>query len=86
MKHFSLPFEIERACRCSFVVRFENDEHAFISNENLLYLAQHPGAQFEIVEREDHRNNMRQKWIMVAKTVWTFGFKGRIFKCDGEPI
>ena len=82
---FMLPFEIERACRCSFVVHLNNGERAFISNDNLLYLMQNPNARYEIVDRLD-RSGSAQHWIMVAKVVWTFGFKKCSFGPDGNPI
>lgn len=84
-KTLYLPFEVERACRCSFVVRLCNGEHAFITNENLLYMTEHPDADFQIVERLDSRGICR-KWIVVAKIVWDFGFKKKRFDCNGQAI
>lgn len=85
-KQYNLPFEIERACRCSFVVRLVNGETAFISNENLWTLMQNPDSQIEIIHHQDNRRGTVQKWIMVAKTEWTLGFKKRIFGPDGRAI
>ena len=85
-RHYDLPFEIERACRCSFVVRLYNGETAFISNENLWTLMQNPNSQIQVIDHQDNRRDTVQKWIMVAKTEWTLGFKKRIFGPDGMPI
>ena len=84
-KQYNLPFEIERACRCSFVVRIDNGEPVFITNENLLYMMEHPDANFQIVER-CNSHGFDSKWIEVAKTEWTLGFKNRIFGPDGMLI
>lgn len=80
---FELPFEVERTCRCSFVVRLENGGHAFISNENLFYLAQNPGCKFEVINR-NYRDGRTQPWIMVCKMEWTLGFKKPVFGPDGR--
>ena len=85
MYTYQLPFEVERPCRCSFVVRFKNGGHAFISNENLFYLSQNPGCKFEVINR-NYRNGRTQPWIIVAKTEWTFGFKKPMFGPDGHRI
>ena len=86
IKDMSYTFKLVRACRCSFAVRFENGEHAYISNQNLLYLMQHPDASFVTVERRDSRNGMITKWVMIEQVVWTFGFKTRLFGLDGKAL
>ena len=80
---FELPFEVERACRCSFVVRLENGEHAFISNENLLRVMQNPTIPMKFVKKMN-RNGIEQTWIMVCKMEWTLGFKISMFGPDGR--
>ena len=80
---FELPFEVERACRCSFVVRLENGEHAFISNENLLRVMQNPTIPMNFVKKM-HRNGTEQTWIVVCKMEWTLGFKKPMFGPDGH--
>ena len=79
---YGLPFEIESACRCSFVVRLENGERAFITNENLLYMMRFPHSEFRLQE-VCRNNSVPQKWIVVAKIVWDWGFKKRMFDCNG---
>jgi hypothetical protein len=81
-KHYKLPFEVERACRCSFVVRLENGEKAFITNENLWTLMQNPVSLIKIVEKTDPRTGAIQKWILIGKFEWTFGFKKKPFGPD----
>lgn len=80
-----LPFEVERPCRCSFVVRLSNDEHAFITNSNLFYMMQHPTADFHTIVKRDTRG-LDQKWIVVAKVIWDLGFKPKKFDCNGRAI
>lgn len=82
---YNLPFKVERPCRSSFVVRLVNGEHAFITNENLLYMTEHPDADFQIVERLDS-HGIGRNWIVVAKVVWDFGFKKKMFDCNGQAI
>lgn len=74
MRTSDLPFEIERACRCSFIVCFNNGEHAFISNANLLAFINNPYIQYEIVLRRDSRG-IETKWIAVYKCTIDLGFK-----------
>ena len=81
---FELPFEVERACRCSFVVRLENEHHAFISNENLWTLMQNPGTPFQVIMRMDPRSCIEKPWIVVLKTEWALGFKKPMFGPDGH--
>ena len=83
---FELPFEVERACRCSFVVRLENGERAFISNQNLFTLIRAPWTPFQVMKRTDHRTGIEQAWIMIQESKWTFGFKTRLFGIDGNRI
>ena len=84
MKTFNLPFEIERACRCSFVVRFYNSgEHAFISNANLLAFLNEPYIQYEIIPRRDSRG-VEMKWIAVVRCSLDLGFKKPTFSANGE--
>ena len=82
---FELPFKLGRPCRCSFVVRLDDGRNAFISNENLFYLSQNPGCEFEVIDR-NYRNGRTQPWIVVAKTEWTLGFKKPMFGPDGHRI
>lgn len=77
MKTFNLPFEVERACRCSFVVRLLNSgEHAFISNANLLAFMNDPYVQYEIIRRRD-ANGLETNWIAIYSL--DLGFKKPIF-------
>lgn len=84
MKTFNVPFEIERACRCSFVVRFNNGEQAFISNSNLLEFMKDPRIQYGIVLRRDARG-IETKWVAVHKYIVDLGFKKPIFH-HGERL
>lgn len=86
MSHHKLSFEVERACRCSFVVRLENGEQAFISNHNLLTLMREPNTPFHTIERMDSRTRMIRKWIVVLESNWTLGFKTRMFGPDGRKL
>lgn len=86
MAQHKLSFEVERACRCSFVVRFENGEQAFISNHNLLTLMRDPNTPFNIIERMDSRTRMIRKWIVVLESNWTLGFKKPMFGPDGRKL
>ncbi len=74
----TLPFEIERACRCSFVVRFSTGEHAFISNANLLVFLREPYTQYEIVPRRDSRG-VETNWIAIHVCSLDLGFKKPMF-------
>ena len=85
-KQYNLPFEVERACRCSFVVRLVNGEHAFITNENLWALMQNPDSLKKVVEKMDPRTRNVQKWILVGKFEWSWGFKKKLFGPDGMAI
>ena len=83
MKTFNLPFEIERACRCSFVVRLNNGEHAFISNANLLAFMNNPHTLYEIIPRRDSRG-VELNWIAIHVCSLDLGFKKPIFLPTGE--
>ena len=76
MRTSDLPFEIERACRCSFVVRFSNGEHAFISNANLLAFMNDSHTQYEIIRRRD-ANGLETNWIAIYSL--DLGFKKPVF-------
>lgn len=80
MRTSDLPFEIERACRCSFVVRFYNSgEHAFISNANLLAFLKNPYTQYEIIPRKDVRRGTETNWIAIHVCSLDLGFKKPVF-------
>ncbi len=83
MKTFNLPFEIERACRCSFVVRFNNGERAFISNANLLAFMNNPYTQYEIVPRRNV-NGVEVNWIAIHVCSLDLGFKKPMFSSNRE--
>ncbi len=73
----TLPFEIERACRCSFVVCLNSGEHAFISNANLLAFLRDPYyTQYEIIRRRD-ANGLETNWIAIYSL--GLGFKKPVF-------
>lgn len=78
MKTFNLPFEIERACRCSFVVRLNNGDRAFISNANLLAFMNNPQTQYELVCRRDSRG-IESNWIAIHVCSLDLGFKRPMF-------
>ena len=80
---YQLPFEVERPCRCSFVVRLEDGGHAFISNENLVRLMMNPDTPMEFIKKQN-QNGPDQTWIMVCKMEWTLGFKKPVFGPDGR--
>lgn len=80
---YQLPFEVERPCRCSFVVRLENGGHAFISNENLFRLMMNPDTPMKFIKKQS-QNDPDQTWIMVCKMEWTLGFKKPVFGPDGR--
>ena len=80
---YQLPFEVERACRCSFVVRLENEQRAFISNENLLTIMMNPNTPMKFIKKMN-RNGTEQTWIIVCKTEWTLGFKNLMLGPDGR--
>lgn len=79
MRTSDLPFEIERACRCSFVVRLNNGDHAFISNANLLAFLRDPYTQYEIIPRKDVRRGTETNWIAIHVCSLDFGFKKPVF-------
>ena len=80
---FELPFEVERPCRCSYVVRFDKDRQAFISNENLFRLMMNPDTPMQFIKKKN-QNGIEQTWIMVCKMEWTLGFKKPMFGPDGR--
>ena len=81
---FELPFEVERAARCSFVVRLQNGEHAFISNQNLFTMMRAPWTHFQVIKKRNSRTGIDQAWIVVEEIRWTLGFKARLFGPDGS--
>ena len=83
MQKEELPFEIERACRCSFVVRFSNGERAFITNANLLVFLNHPATSYQIVRSFDKRG-IEMRWVAVYTL--DFGFKRPLFSATGERL
>lgn len=80
---YNLPFEVERACRCSFLVRLNDGQLAYISNANMLMLANHPETPFQVMMRMDPKTHIERPWIVVARTEWTLGFKKPMF-CPDE--
>lgn len=83
---FELPFEVERACRCSFVVRLKDGTHAFISNQNFFTMMQAPWTSFQVIKKRNVRTGIDQPWIMVQECRWTLGFKTKLFGADGSRI
>ena len=80
----NLPFEIVRACRCSFVVRFKNGTTAFILNANLFEFLRNPRAEYEIVTRTDRRGK-DMLWVAVYRKTLDLGIQPRYFSF-GERI
>ena len=79
-KRYELPFEVERACKSSFVIN-TGVGHAFITNENLLEFLRNPATDYTIAELH-LPNGQVQKWIAVK--TFTLGFKKRLFGTDGH--
>lgn len=82
---YDLPFEVLRAARKSFFVRFQDGTEAFISNANLLALMRDPKTPTMITLKRDSQGR-ETKWVLVAKVSWTIGFKPTMFDCCGNPI
>lgn len=68
-----LPFSIEGAARCSFIVKTHDDQHCFISNSNLFAMLKNPDTKYHIVDRTDSKGRVTH-WICIEQTICTFGF------------
>jgi hypothetical protein len=79
-----LPFEIIRACRCSFVVDV-NGRNCFISNQNLLAFMQNPNVEWRTTERRDARG-IEMCWIEVREANWTLGLKIPLLFRNGQIV
>lgn len=80
-----LPFEIIRACRCSFEVEIDGTT-AFISNQNLLTFMQNPNVQYRIAEKNQGINVPANRWIMVCVARWELGLRRPMYLPNGAII
>jgi hypothetical protein len=45
-------------------------------------LANHPETPFQVMMRMDPKTHIEHRWIVVARTEWTLGFKKPMFCLD----